>query len=76
MKLPLSAIRAFPRACRQATPLGIANHIAVLPQEGGNLTKQRSLLPEVPSGRTLTIFLLHMNHLLDMLLSKMPGRER
>ncbi|MBV9389050.1 MAG: hypothetical protein JOZ78_21750 [Chroococcidiopsidaceae cyanobacterium CP_BM_ER_R8_30] len=70
MELPLSAIRAFPRACRQATPLGIANHIAVLPQEVGNLTKsmQSSL---TPSGRTLRIFLLNMSQLLKML----PGRS-
>ncbi|HCF27724.1 MAG TPA: hypothetical protein DEV81_11135 [Cyanobacteria bacterium UBA11049] len=49
VELPLSAIRAFPRDYYQATPLGIASHIAVVPQEVG----------------TLTIFLLNINHLLE-----------
>jgi chemotaxis signal transduction protein len=50
IELPLSAIRVFPRAYRQATPLGIASHITVIPQEIG----------------TLTIFLLDINHLLEL----------
>lgn len=49
IELPLSAIRAFPRNYHQATPLGIASHIAVVPQEVG----------------TLTIFLLKINYLLE-----------
>lgn len=54
MELPLSAIRTFHRAYRQATPLGVANHIAVLPQEVGNLT----------------IFLLNISHLVEVIIGK------
>jgi len=49
IELPLSAIRAFPKNYRQATPLGIASHIAVV-------TRELS---------TLTIFLLNIDYLLE-----------
>lgn len=38
LEIPLSTVRSLPDAYRQSDTLGIASHVAVIPQEQGSLT--------------------------------------